>query len=250
MFPFVKIPQMEEILLPKLLDLKFMEHKQFFIKKSPIEHNNSFWSSWREIFKGRGIVTTFPPDQADYFFHKDKERRIGGFKSKFSASLSNTFAEYIFMNADVVTLIDPKEYFDFDEYKSSGIYITRDRALNEWISEDCPTSLSNLEPTKKETKLISSSLLYKHNSLNSSALTGESSSMTFKESRKHVAESGLMVIDKINNLQGTLTALMMSLNPKLGGCPYGDKEFYWLGQSYSGLKYEFEPFRAAMLEFP
>ena len=42
----------------------------------------------------------------------------------------------------------------------------------------------------------------------------------------------------------------MSLNPKLGGCPYGDKEFYWLGQSYSGLKYEFEPFRAAMLEFP
>ncbi len=43
---------------------------------------------------------------------------------------------------------------------------------------------------------------------------------------------------------------MMSLNPKLGGCPYGDKEFYWLGQSYSGLKYEFEPFRAAMLEFP
>lgn len=213
---------------------------------------NEFGNNFIEKLSVRGNTTNQSIFLVIYsnIIDKDKERRIGGFKSKFSASLSNTFAEYIFMNADVVTLIDPKEYFDFDEYKSSGIYITRDRALNEWISEDCPTSLSNLEPTKKETKLISSSLLYKHNSLNSSALTGESSSMTFKESRKHVAESGLMVIDKINNLQGTLTALMMSLNPKLGGCPYGDKEFYWLGQSYSGLKYEFEPFRAAMLEFP
>ena len=185
MFPSLKSPKKDE--LPKVLDLYTIEPVTFFLKNSPQEHNENFSYNWAHMFQGRGIITTFTGDEADFFLrllkvfeylnntlpiqvlvnedtfsrkfvnqfahlgnmtnqhmylvkytnllNANMKDHISGYMNKFLASMFNSFAEYIFVDADVITFLEPEKFFEFEKYKTSGMYVSRDRDLDVWNRE-------------------------------------------------------------------------------------------------------------------
>lgn len=302
MFPFLKTSNDRDIFLPKIIDLNTMQPISLNITTPTKEHNDNFWQNWSKISKGKGIITTFPKWQCNYFLRglrtlkyvKNKlpiqivvnedefsdalkqklsryaketnqqlylvtfsnllneniEKYATGYMNKFYASLFNTFEEFVLFDADAVTFLNPQEYFDFAEYKSSGLYIGRDRNLKTRVSESCINSFRQLEPTFEEINLLNSSIFYTVNAMNESSPNGNAYRSHFVDREKHIAESSLVTINKKKSLPGILMATMLYFTSKIKNCSHGDKEFFWLGPLYAGVKYEFEPNNAALIGFP
>ncbi|CCK70055.1 alpha-mannosyltransferase KNAG_0D03070 [Huiozyma naganishii CBS 8797] len=74
MFPYLKVPKLGEVLLPKITDLSTMAELSFITSDFDSKrHNENFWKSWREMSDGKGIITTFNPKaHGDYFLRQLK----------------------------------------------------------------------------------------------------------------------------------------------------------------------------------
>lgn len=302
MFPFLKVPQNDEALLPKIVHVNTMKPVQLNLTRSVKEHNENFWQSWSSLGEGKGIVTTFPESNGDFFLrelevlkvkentlpiqvlvnenelshdfiqklsqkaivtgqqvyvitftsllNKEVEEYGSRFKNKLYASLFNTFEEFIILDADVVTFLNPEEYFGFEEYQSSGLYISRDRRLNMLLNRECLNSIKYLEPTLEEVRLIGSSTRYTLSAINDTTATGEAFRVFARDHISNIAESGLVTISKRKSMAGLLLGTMLRFSSTFEGCAYGDKEFFWMGPLYAGINYEFEPSDAALMGFP
>ncbi|CAI4065416.1 hypothetical protein N7582_003028 [Saccharomyces uvarum] len=168
---------------------------------------------------------------------------ISFFQNKWVATLFNTFEEFILLDADVVPFVKSDYFFDSPSYKRSGILLFKDRVMqNEHTFEYCVEMLSGVEPSGQEHRLISSKLLF------DSSLSFPSSSEEaavyynfFEKLQLHHVDSGLVVVNKREKINGLLMSFMLNLDGKMQRCVYGDKEIFWLGQLYAGQDYSINP---------
>ncbi|AJP39451.1 AHL_G0027210.mRNA.1.CDS.1 [Saccharomyces cerevisiae] len=169
---------------------------------------------------------------------------ISFFQNKWVATLFNTFEEYILLDADVVPFVGSDYFFDSPSYKESGILLFKDRVMeNEQTFQYCIEMLSGVEPSGQERRFIGSNLIF-DSSLPFSSETSEEASVYynfFKKLRLHHVDSGLVVVNKLEKLNGLLMSFMLNLDGKLQRCVYGDKEIFWLGQLYAGQDYSINP---------
>ena len=172
------------------------------------------------------------------------KKYISFFQNKWVATLFNTFKEYILLDADVVPFVESDYFFDSPSYRQSGILLFKDRVMkSEQTFSYCIEMLREVEPSGQERKSIGSKLIF-DSSLPFSSINSEEASVYynfFKKLQLHHVDSGLVVVNKLEKLNGLLMSFMFNLNGKLQRCVYGDKEIFWLGQLYAGQDYSINP---------
>ncbi|SCU81567.1 LAFA_0C05842g1_1 [Lachancea sp. 'fantastica'] len=171
------------------------------------------------------------------------------FKNKWLATGLNLFEEYAFVDTDAINYVDMNFFFDETDYVNTGALFFKDRFLEETIAEKkCPAMIETLPPSLLEgyffdhfPAIISDYVEEQCESLlNPKELTFKD---YFFEIKKHQMDSGLVVVHKNSHISALMISLMMHMTPKLGGCSYGDKEFFWLGFYVSGHDYSFHTSR-------
>ncbi|SCU83580.1 LAME_0C05710g1_1 [Lachancea meyersii CBS 8951] len=171
------------------------------------------------------------------------------FKNKWLAAGLNLFQEYIFLDTDAINYVDMSYFFEKTDYVNTGTLFFKDRFLDETIADKkCPAMVETLVPTYQE------EYYFNHFPAVSSDYVEEQcerllepKEKTFKDyffgMKKHQMDSGLVVMDKDSHIVPLMISLMMHMTSKLGGCSYGDKEFFWLGFYISGHDYSFHSSR-------
>ncbi|CEP63079.1 alpha-1,3-mannosyltransferase MNN1 LALA0_S07e01926g [Lachancea lanzarotensis] len=171
------------------------------------------------------------------------------FKNKWLAAGLNLFEEYAFVDTDAINYVDMNFFFDETDYVNTGALFFKDRFLEETIGEQkCPAMIETLQPRFLE------KYFFGHFPAIISDYVEEQcdnyldpKEITFKDYffniKKHQMDSGLVVVHKNSHITSLMISLMMHMTPKLGGCSYGDKEFFWLGFYVSGHDYSFHTSR-------
>lgn len=168
---------------------------------------------------------------------------ISFFINKWLAVIFNTFEEIVLLDADVVPFVNIEQFLSNPKYKSTGILLFKDRSMpKEHTFSYCVDMLRGVEPSYQENKLIGSNIMYysgdKQYDSSEEALVYQRFS---HDLLLHHVDSGLVVINKVRNLNGLLFSFMLNLDGKMARCVYGDKEIFWLGQLYAGQKYSIYP---------
>ncbi|CUS25219.1 LAQU0S37e00210g1_1 [Lachancea quebecensis] len=160
------------------------------------------------------------------------------FSNKWIASLFNSFEEMILMDSDAVPFINPETLFDSDEYREAGALFFKDRLIDEHIKTSDLNFYRKLLPSDEECRAFGIP-----------PSTEKTMNNDFiKSGYKHLMESGVVVIKRSNHLPGLLISTAMQLWKVTNKVVYGDKEFFWLGQSISGNEnYQFNKNAAGAL---
>lgn len=185
---------------------------------------------------------------SDYKFH--------GFLNKFSASLFNTFEEAILIDVDVVPFISPIEFFDIERYKDTGMYLYRDRRLDNLLPNSCRTFMGGLEPSIQEKQLIGTKIKYdkkwstEHKGIDSRHLASPED-VVYKsymhDQEFHVVDSGLVIFNKKKHFASLLMSTYLGFDYAASGCSWGDKELFWLGSIYGGGDFAVAPKEGAIV---
>ncbi|CCH60420.1 hypothetical protein TBLA_0C06250 [Henningerozyma blattae CBS 6284] len=175
--------------------------------------------------------------------YKDKFSR---FKNKWLASNFNMFEEFLFIDTDAITYIDPNDYFELQEYKESGTVFFRDRTWpKQWGDEaKCSSLMSLLPPRILESKYFNNYPLFDVDYIKETPSTRLSIEEKiykryFENGRIHQMESGVFAINKNKHIISILTGTILNIDHVTESCGYGDKEFFWFGFMISGHKYRF-----------
>lgn len=144
-----------------------------------------------------------------------------GYNNKWFAALFTTFEEMILMDADAVPFVDPAQFFDLDGYQKAGAFFFRDRELPEMLSQTERDYLSSMIPVGDVF-------------FNVAADKGKFDNNFFNYRSKHVAESGVVVMDRRQHTRGLLMSLALQYWYQSGRIMYGDKDLFWLGLLISG----------------
>lgn len=144
-----------------------------------------------------------------------------GYNNKWFAALFSAFEEFILMDADVVPFVLPALFFDLDGYKKTGAYFFRDRELSEQLSEEQRAFLADLVPA--------GNLLF-----GEVFGTAKLDNNFFNYRCKHVAESGVVVMDRRLHTAGLLMSVALQYWYRTGHILYGDKDLFWMGQLVAG----------------
>lgn len=193
------------------------------------------------------------------------QRNVRGFLNKWIAAMFNTFAEFIFIDADVVPFKSLSEFFTNAAYRSQGVLMFKDRDIGHVkLEEHCRAALYNLEPSDRETTLLGTHWEFNLSSAvaqnrdrhldtftqNKKKQTGaitqratkqEVYDMFFNQLMLHQVDSGLVVIHKDKTTYGSLlTAFQLNMAYTLDGCVHGDKEYFWLGPLVAGSAYSID----------
>lgn len=185
---------------------------------------------------------------SDYKFH--------GFLNKFAASLFNTFEEAILIDVDVVPFISPIEFFDIERYKDTGMYLYRDRRLDNLLPDSCRVFMSGLEPSIQEKQLIGTKIKYdkkwsvEHRGIDSRHLDSPED-VAYKsymhDQDFHVVDSGLVIFNKKKHFASLLMSTYLGFDYAASGCSWGDKELFWLGSIYGGDDFAVAPKEGAIV---
>lgn len=152
------------------------------------------------------------------------------FSNKWLAAMFNSFEEMILLDTDTVLFVNPKHMFETPEYSESGTHFFRDRPIAEFVKKSDVTLYHHLLPSLKERSLLGIPSTSKYTLQNP----------FFKSQRKHVMESGLVVINRKQYLDGLLISTFLQLWEETSSPFHGDKELFWLGQAISGKdRYKF-----------
>lgn len=185
------------------------------------------------------------------------ENHIANFMHKWLADIFNTFEEAIFIDFDAVSFVPIKDYFEIDSYKNTGMLLYRDRNLvGENTFQRCVDLLRQGEPSKDEISLTSTKLMFdikwskKHgndklNSLNSTE--AQVYQKFYHKLHLHHVDSGLVVFNKKNKINGLLMSFFLNLDARLSTCVYGDKEITWLGELLAGEEYSIDPMEGGIV---
>ncbi|KAK6205232.1 uncharacterized protein RJT21DRAFT_14304 [Scheffersomyces amazonensis] len=155
------------------------------------------------------------------------------YSNKWIAVLFNSFKEMILLDADSVPFINLQEFLKMEKYTKTGALFFKDRALTETLWSSQISFYKNLIPTDIEKN---------NGGLNLSIIGIEKikNNTFFDLNRRHMMESGLVVMNRAQHLPGLLMATRLQLWNTMGEPVHGDKELFWLGQLISGNdNYEF-----------
>ncbi|KAM3159831.1 MNN1-like protein [Lachancea thermotolerans] len=171
------------------------------------------------------------------------------FKNKWLAQSFNLFEEYVFMDIDAISYVDLNYYFETHEYRQTGTLFFRDRYRGEPISEKCPAMAETLFPSFLENfywhHYAAVDLDYVEDQCDKYLMPHEKVVKNyFIDNNQHQMESGLVVVHKTSHCVALMLSLMLHMTPALGGCSYGDKEFFWLGFYAAGHDFAFHGGRA------
>ncbi|CUS25246.1 LAQU0S50e00100g1_1 [Lachancea quebecensis] len=146
------------------------------------------------------------------------------FSNKWIASLFNSFEEMILMDCDAVPFLEPELFLNATEYKETGAFFFKDRLIDECLKKKDLKFYQKLFPLENEYSLFG--LLHPLDAVNQR--------MFFEFGHKHIMESGVVVLKRGDHLPGLLISTCLQLWKETSEPFYGDKEFFWLGQSISG----------------
>ena len=180
---------------------------------------------------------------------KYADEKIDGFMYKWLAVLFSGYNEELLLDVDVVPFENPREYFSIEKYQENGIYFYRDRAI-EMVDHKYQLELKfEGDPSAEEKALLGTTLMFESNFSNKQALTteGQVYQFFFNETAHHIAESGLVPINRQKKFGGLLMGFLMSFDARYSRVSYGDKELFWLGQLYSGYTYSMSNIKAASI---
>ncbi|CCK70576.1 uncharacterized protein KNAG_0E03170 [Huiozyma naganishii CBS 8797] len=196
-------------------------------------------------------------DLSDIIDRRFVNDKIDRFKHKFLSVLFNTFEEAIFMDVDAVPFVETTEFFEIQAYKDTGMYLYRDRSLDEGGEGNCRPLMRQLEPSFAESRLLNNRLKFdllwaiEHNGMSTKYMTSEEA--VFKNmyvyGRRHHIESGLMVINRRKQMAGLIGAMLFGLSNSGSKCSWGDKEFFWLGNLYAGKDYAVNPMEGGIVGY-
>lgn len=144
-----------------------------------------------------------------------------GYNRKWFAAVFNTFHEMILMDADAVPYVLPVLFFLLPGYKESGAYFFRDRELNVLLKKWKTDFFKRLLPLHKSPFGFEVDPVQLQNNF-------------FLFNSKHVAESGVVIIDRKTHMSGLVIPVALQYFRKSGRILYGDKDLFWLGQLISG----------------
>ncbi|EDO14552.1 hypothetical protein Kpol_298p4 [Vanderwaltozyma polyspora DSM 70294] len=181
--------------------------------------------------------------------HYSKDLIIN-FLNKWLAVIFNTFEEVIFLDVDVIPFVDMDYFFDNEEYKSSNLLLYKDRVmLHESTYPHCIDMFHEVEPSREESAVLGTKILFDsrtkefdHNS--QVAMTFRN---FFRKLQLHHVDSGLIVVNKMEKLNGLLFSFMLHLDAKVRRCVYGDKELFWIGQLFAGQTYSIDKIDSGLI---
>lgn len=209
-------------------------------------HRNEITKIAEETGQAVYLINMQPILDDDYSKH-----HIKGSANKFLATFFNTFEEFIFVDADTVSFVNPMEYFEMRSYKKSGMRFWRDRRLYHLGHDEyCSDIIIDLIPTFEEHLYLGSNwdLLPTDPEVKTST---DPKAFLFSEyfhrNLLHHVESGLFVVNKSQKLAGLVAALFLDAHWGFRGCSNGDRESFWLGPMVMGMDFYVDKSSAAAL---
>lgn len=146
------------------------------------------------------------------------------FANKWLAAVLCSFEEVMVVDADTIPFIDPIKFFEFEGYRKTGSYMFRDRAVsNEFISSSHKTLFHKMLPSSREARDFELPQLPKGKKR-----------LEFMDEWHHSIDGGMVLLDRRKFMSGILMGLAMHLWRPCSETVFGDKEFYWIGQSVAG----------------
>ncbi|BAP73768.1 alpha-1,3-mannosyltransferase [Kluyveromyces marxianus] len=181
--------------------------------------------------------------------------RFDRFKNKWLSVVFNTFEEFIFIDTDAISYIGLEEYFKFDEYRATGTLMFKDRSLRIDSAQRCPVLFETLQPKILEQYYFDTVPQINPDFVEQACmkeLTSEEKAYKrfFELGHQHNLESGLLAINKKEHIMSMIISTVLNISPKIGGCAWGDKEFFWLGLLLSGHRYSIYDVEACAVGIP
>lgn len=149
------------------------------------------------------------------------DKHFKGYNRKWFAAIFTSFKEMILMDADSVPYVPPSSFFDLEGYQETGAYFFRDRELNVLLKKWKIDFYKGLLPNKRTPFGFEVDSAQLHNNF-------------FLFNSKHVAESGVVVMDRETHLLGLVIPVALLYFRKSSKILYGDKDLFWFGQLISG----------------
>lgn len=162
------------------------------------------------------VKNTINPKYLEYF---------ESFANKLLAYLFTSFDEIILMDTDTVPLVPTSDLFRLEKYTEHGALFFRDRDFDDLLWFYDSNLWKKLMPSMVDEKVFN---------------IPHSTDFTLKnrylgDDRRHFMEAGLVLMKRSTHFTG----ILMSLEINLWGIVssdkvWGEKEFFWLGQSLAG----------------
>ncbi|QGN17639.1 alpha-1-3-mannosyltransferase [Kluyveromyces marxianus] len=201
------------------------------------------------------------PKQSVWFLNvkptlsESEKGRFDRFKNKWLSVIFNTFEEFIFIDSDAISYIGLEEYFKFDEYSDTGTLMFKDRSLKFGAEQKCPVLFETLQPKILERYYFDTLPQINAEFVEQACmkeLTPEEKvyKRFFELGQQHHLESGLLAINKRQHIMSMIISTVLNISPKIGGCAWGDKEFFWLGLLVSGHRYSIYDVAASAVGIP
>lgn len=184
----------------------------------------------RKLFYKNGKFIDFPRLNLQFLdisnmitnAYKDKFQR---FSNKLLAYFFSTFEEIILMDVDAVSFVPMDTYFNIPEYLLNGAFFFKDRLFVEIKHDDAVT--------EHFTKLLPKQIDYDDYGIN--LPTNHTLKNNFFRGFAHLAESGLLIVNKLKHFENPLMAITLNMyEDTVMAKVYGDKELYWFAMSVSG----------------
>ncbi|CCF60480.1 hypothetical protein KAFR_0K01260 [Kazachstania africana CBS 2517] len=174
------------------------------------------------------------------------QKHLKSFLNKWVAILFNPLEEVIFMDADAVPLISVEDYFKYEDYKESGLYVFKDRVMpHKLATERCIAMLHFVEPSAEENSLLG------ENSMVSTCKSVKTIKKTlmakgvydnfFEKAHLHQVDSGLVILNRKKKLNAMLMSFLLHLLPETQVCFHGDKELFWIGPLFMDEPFSVHP---------
>lgn len=152
------------------------------------------------------------------------------FGNKLLATMFNSFAEMMLIDADAVLLKSPESFFQLKKYTKTGALFFKDRTAAEFKSDYDITFYKKLTNSQVDTILFNLPQVSDH-SMNREF---------FSKKQSHYMESGVVLVDRLRHFHQPLIMSLLNSFTVVSLRVYGDKELFWLSLAFSGDEdYEF-----------
>ncbi|GMM36354.1 putative alpha-1,3-mannosyltransferase [Saccharomycopsis crataegensis] len=150
---------------------------------------------------------------------------FSGYSNKLLAYFFNSFDEMMLLDTDTVLLVPTKSFFKLDKYLKHGAMFFRDRDVDDMLWDFDVEFWKKLMPSVLDKKFFG---------------IPQPTDVTLKnryigDYRKHFMEAGLVLVKRSTHFTGILMGLEINLwRTVIDNRMWGDKEYFWLGQSLAG----------------
>lgn len=228
--------------------IRLIKVLRYLGNKYPIQivyHSNLSDLSRQHIVKAAKIKFERYPTQDVWFVDASPAvepeflNKFNGFANKILATLFNSFAEMIFLDADTILLQSPDYLFTLQKYINSGTMFYKDRSTFNFRERENSVLFHKLMPS------LDDAVVFNINQIQNKTLNNE-----FFLGFENYMESGLVVINRKKHFIQPFMMSVLNFYHPITARLYGDKELFWLSLVLAGDEnYEFDDnFAAAVGE--